>query len=154
VAASPDDTLRSGLVRDRGANAIPFQVPVISGTSVTDDIIDDQTTEDGALELLYLMRQEIFIGEGRRAADLGIRLPLTRNERTLNPNIDAGDDVLEGFVPAYIPTSSGIPLLDLCVVGGEASGCAYPRPNDAEAVILVNMNEVLVENKSEALPFF
>lgn len=154
VAASPDDTLRSGLVRDRGANAIPFQVPVISGTSVTDDIIDDQTTEDGALELLYLMRQEIFIGEGRRAADLGIRLPLTRNERTLNPNIDAGDDVLEGFVPAYIPTSSGIPLLDFCVVGGEASGCAYPRPNDAEAVILVNMNEVLVENKSEALPFF
>ena len=58
VAASPDDTLRSGLVLDRKAPNL-ISVPYISGTSVTSEMISAASTADDLLELVYLMRQEI-----------------------------------------------------------------------------------------------
>ena len=43
-------------------------------------MIEAAQTQDELLELIYLMRQEIFFGEGRRPADLGLRMPLSNVE--------------------------------------------------------------------------
>src|SRR5206468_822058 len=69
VAFAPNQPLLPGFVLNR----VPgIRVPTISGTSVSSAQIDAITTVDDALYALLLMRQEIFIAEGRRAADLGI----------------------------------------------------------------------------------
>ena len=79
VQASPKDSLRKGLIIDRRPPSL-ISVPYISGTSVTEEMIDGLDNHDSALELVYLMRQEIFFAEGRRPADLGIRMPLCEVE--------------------------------------------------------------------------
>ena len=56
-----------------------MRVPTISGTSVTAARIDAITTVDDGLYVLYLMRQEIFLAEGRRMADLGMRMPVAQH---------------------------------------------------------------------------
>ena len=40
---------------------------------------------DALLALIYLMRQEIFLAEGRRRSDLGIRLPISDVEISHTP---------------------------------------------------------------------
>ena len=89
VKASADDEARSGLILNRvGAFDVPVvvAVPSVSGTSVTSEMIQALSTADEALELLYLMRQEILIAEGRRMFDLGMRFPCNTDEIDLNPN--------------------------------------------------------------------
>ncbi|MBO6524956.1 MAG: hypothetical protein JJ971_14075 [Balneolaceae bacterium] len=51
--------------------------------------------------MLYLLRQEIFFGEGRRMFDLGIKWPVAEREALINPNIVASDR--EATIPAYLP---------------------------------------------------
>ena len=100
VAASADDPLRSGLVLDRQAPNL-IAIPYISGTSVTAEMIDQPATVDALLEIVYLMRQEIFIAEGRRVADLGIRLPVCETEAANTPSAATTPP------PRYPPSSPG-----------------------------------------------
>ncbi len=138
VAASPTDTLRSGLILDRQAPNL-IDIPYISGTSVTQPMIDRCDGQDDLLRLLYLMRQEIFFGEGRRAADLGLRLPVCEVEAANTPS--------EGYTQAQIPPF--IPLnqdMDAFTIDDEAK----------TVVIKYDMNKVIVDNKNTeyVAPFF
>ncbi|HEU5290337.1 MAG TPA: hypothetical protein VFU05_06820 [Cyclobacteriaceae bacterium] len=135
VRASATDPFRSGLVLTRTTTTT---VPIISGTSVTDAMIDAAATTDEALELLYLMRQEIFISEGRRFFDLGLRWPVSETEKLTNPNVT--DAHIVGFVPTFVPTNMDAFTYD--AVAGQST-------------VTVNMNRVLVQNKGDAavLPF-
>lgn len=138
VAASPSDSLRSGLILDRQAPNL-INIPYISGTSVTQQMIDQTEGQDNLLQLLYLMRQEIFFGEGRRAADLGIRLPVCEVEAANTPS--------EGYTEAQIPTF--IPL--------NQEMDAFTIDEKAKTVVIThNMNKVIVDNKNSeyVAPFF
>ncbi len=140
VAASPDEEPRAGLVLDRGEGLI--EVPTVSGTSVTEAMLDAATDEATLLELLYLMRQEIFVLEGRRMSDLGIRFPVALQEAETNPNVELGSPYLKAQLPAFIPLDR------------ELDAFTY-TDGDAVAVIHHNMNRILVENRgsAEVLPF-
>ena len=133
VQASPDDSLRVGLIIDRRP---PFfvSIPYISGTSVTQAMIDGLDNHDSALELLYLMRQEIFFAEGRRPADLGIRLPLCEVEAA---NVSDAARFTEAHIPSFIPLNYG---LDDFTVDDMAK----------TVTIKYNMNRVIVQNARSA----
>ncbi len=131
VAASPDDTLRSGLVLDRKAPNL-ISVPYISGTSVTSEMISAASTADDLLELVYLMRQEIFIAEGRRVADLGIRLPLCEVEAA---NVKNGFEYTTAQIPPFIPLGGGMDDFTI----DEAT---------RTVVIAHDMNKIIVQNKA------
>ncbi len=140
VAFSPTDTLRAGLVLTRTAGNIT--VPTVSGTSVTPERIDAITTVDDGLYVVYLMRQEIFLAEGRRMADLGIRFPVARTEVLANPNTSDGAPYVQAQVPSFIPNGFGMD--------------AFTYNQAAKtAVIAYDMNRVLVQNKASTavLPF-
>ena len=142
VRASPDDTFRSGLFRTRGVADVEIEIPIVSETSVGEAMISAATTVDAALELVYLMRQEIFIAEGIRMADLGIKWPVHENEAKFNPAVTAEDR--QPFIPDYLPSPiSRIDAFDL----DEAT---------KEVTILINLNRVLVENRTSdaVVPFF
>jgi len=99
VRADEDSPFKEGLVLDRTAATT---VPVVSGTSVTEAEINalaDSGAE--ALELLYLMRQEVFFGEGRRMADLGVRWPVSETEALNNDQITQADRT--AFIPSWMP---------------------------------------------------
>ena len=138
VAASPSAPFRDGLMLDRDGFVT---VPVISGTSVTVDRIDALADLDDALELLYLMRQEIFIGEGRRMVDLGIKWAVPFEELLVNPNVSDGDPASFGQVPDFLPADE----MDAFVVDEDAR----------TVTILHDLNRILVENKASdlVLPF-
>ncbi len=134
VAASAEDPLREGLVLDRGKDHPTVTVPYISGTSVTEEMIDAAAAdgEDALLEILYLMRQEILFAEGRRMCDLGIRYPVCFNEASVNPTA-AG--YTEAQIPAFIPLDRDMDHFTL----DEA----------AETVVIkYNMNRIIVDNKN------
>lgn len=136
VRASAADPFRAGLVLTRSAPTVA--VPIISGTSVTNAMIDGTATTDAALEILYLMRQEIMISEGRRFFDLGLRLPISEVEKLTNSNVTAAQTV--GFIPAFVPID-----MDAMTYNAGAGTCT----------INTNMNAVLVQNKTSTsvLPF-
>lgn len=140
VAASPDDEPRSGLVLTRSEG--PVEIPTISGTSVSAEMIEGATTETELLELLYLMRQEIFVAEGRRMVDLGIRLPVALDEAQINENVGSDSPALQPRIPAWIPRTRGMNSFDY-------------EDGDTLAVIHHNLNRAIVENRSapEVLPF-
>jgi tetratricopeptide (TPR) repeat protein len=140
VAASPDDEPLPGLVLDRQDG--PVEVPRVSGTSVTAERIAGAQGEEALLELLYLMRQEIFVVEGRRIVDLGIRLPVALEEAEANENIALDAEVLRPFIPAWIPGDRGMNRFDY-------------EDGDGVAVIHHNLNRALVQNRTSdaILPF-
>lgn len=140
VAFAPDQPLRTGYVLTRSEGDVA--VPTISGTSVTQADIDAIATVDDGLYLVYLMRQEIFIAEGRRMADLGMRMPVAQTEILSNPNAQQGADYINPQIPAFIPTAFGLD--------------AFEYDSVAKTVVIsFDMNRVLVENKSSpaVLPF-
>lgn len=141
VAASADEPLRAGLVLTRSEEEPMVAVPYISGTSVDEAMIDSYAAggADRLLELLYLMRQEIFFAEGRRVCDLGIRLPVCFKESSVNPTA-------EGFtvaqLPAFIPDNQEMDRFTMDV--------------DAKTVVILHdMNRVIAENKTSpyVVPF-
>ncbi len=134
VAASPEAPFRDGLMLDRSER---ITVPVISGTSVTADRIAALAGLDEALELLYLLRQEIFIGEGRRMMDLGIKWAVPFAELLVNPNISEDDAAASGLVPDFLPAVE----MDAFVVDEDAR----------TVTILHDLNRILVENKASDL---
>jgi len=99
VRADENSPFREGLILDRTAETI---VPTISGTSVTTDMVDALSDGTEALRTLYLLRQEIFFGEGRRMFDLGVRWPVSNVEALNNPNVTDSDT--QAVIPNYIPT--------------------------------------------------
>ena len=131
VAASADDPLRSGLVLDRQAPNL-IAIPYISGTSVTAEMIDQPATVDALLEIVYLMRQEIFIAEGRRVADLGIRLPVCETEAANTPS---AANYTTAQIPSFIPGDKGMDEFTM-------------DEENKTVVIKYNMNRIIVENKS------
>lgn len=135
VAASPEDEFREGLVLTRSDG--PVMIPTVSGTSVTEAMLEAATTEESLLELIYLMRQEIFVVEGRRMTDLGIRFPVALNEALTNENIAEGGPATQAQIPSFIPLNFGLDAFDY-------------EDGDTEAVIRHNMNRVIVENRSSA----
>lgn len=76
--ASAQETINKliDLVNNRAANG----KEQLSITSVTTTDVEQAGNRSQLLELLYLLRQELFFGEGRRSSDLGIRLPLSEVE--------------------------------------------------------------------------
>lgn len=139
VASSPSEPFRSNLVLDRQSPHL-ITVPYISGTSVDETIIDNASTVDDLLEILYLMRQEIFFAEGRRASDLGFRLPVCEIEAA---NTTSAAPYLEAQIPSFIPLEQGLDAFDI-------------DETAKTVVIKYNMNKVLVKNKSSEyiIPFF
>ena len=102
-----------GLIIARSGATI--NVPTISGTSQTAASIASlaslssgsgpNTQRFEHIRILYLLRQEIFFGEGRRMSDLGVRLPVPKRQLDGNANIaGSGGDVV--VVPSYIPPSA------------------------------------------------
>ncbi|WP_179351086.1 RagB/SusD family nutrient uptake outer membrane protein [Winogradskyella vidalii] len=138
VSFESGQEFKSGYVLDRQAALIP--VYAVSGTSVTNLDIEAAENADDLLYLIYLMRQEIFISEGRRSNDLGIKFPVSQTEQLNNPNIT--DQFTQPTIPSFIPLNLG---LDNFTVE-EGTG---------NVTILYDMNRVLVENKTSThvLPF-
>ncbi|MEQ6166813.1 hypothetical protein AAOE16_06445 [Ekhidna sp. MALMAid0563] len=137
VAASDSDPFVAGLVLTRGVN--PVAVPAISGTSVVQADIDALATIEDALELVYLMRQEIFFGEGRRFFDLGLKMPISENEQLTNPNVSSSD--IQSFIPSFIPADMDAFTIDAA---------------NGQITITHNMNAVIVQNRTDnsVVPFF
>jgi tetratricopeptide (TPR) repeat protein len=140
VAFAPGQPLQDGFVLTRTTANV--RVPTISGTSVTAARIDAITAVDDGLYVLYLMRQEIFLAEGRRMADLGMRMPVAQTEIIANPSTKDGEAYTKPVIPAFIPK------------GFEMDAFTY----DATAKTVTmkhDMNRVLVQNKTspDVLPF-
>jgi hypothetical protein len=133
VASSQGKEYRSGLVLTRNSVNKNVTVPYVSGTSVTNEMVDAALNagQDDMLKLLYLMRQEILFAEGRRICDLGIRFPVSFQEFSVNPSA-------EGFTIAQIP--SFIPL------NQEMDSFTMDKTNK-RVTIKWDMNEVIVSNK-------
>lgn len=139
VASCEGAPFRSGLVLDRTSPHL-ITVPSISGTSVTEDMIAEATSVEELLHTVYLMRQEIFMAEGRRPADLGIRLPLSDVEAA---NVGNADSYMKAVIPDFVPTDG---LMDAFTVDEEKK----------QVTILYDMNKVIVDNRhsAEVAPFF
>ena len=134
VRASPEAPFREGLVRSRGASVA---VPVVSGTTLARPDVDALDDEDAALRLLYLLRQEVFLAEGRRMSDLGIRWPVPQDEILVNANISDGDPATAPIVPGFLPAAE----MDAFTVDAASR----------EVTILHDLNAVLVANKASSL---
>ena len=135
VAPGPDRPFESGLVINRQSG--PVTVPTVSGTSYTSDEIDAIADVDFAYESLYRMRQEIFIAEGRRFTDLGLRLVVAQAEADANPNIQEGD--LAPTIPSWLSPLAG-------------SFDAFTYDVAAERVTITNnLNRLTAQNRSSPL---
>ena len=146
VRADSNSPYRAGLVQDRfGGTTTQY---LVSGTSLDAATVEAMPNGDPAAiwETFWLARQEILFLEGRRMADLGIRLPIMRREVDGNPNIDYGDPGTESVVPSYIPAFGSYDLF------------TPMSPYDAEGNLITtdvtmshNMNRILTQNN--ASPF-
>jgi len=131
---------RDGLVLDRVGQV---SVPSVSGTSLTATDVAAMQDDDAGLSLLYRTRQEIFISEGIRFVDMGVKLVIDENEILLNENINEGDPGTVGVIPAFI----------LSVVN-DLDAIVY-EPGATVATTVIDLNEVLIANKSsdQVVPF-
>tara|TARA_R110000764_G_scaffold240099_1_gene342550 strand:+ start:27256 stop:28677 length:1422 start_codon:yes stop_codon:yes gene_type:complete len=132
---------RAGLVLNRQSGEI--DVPSVSGTSLTADDIAAMQDDDAGLSLLYRTRQEVFIAEGLRFVDMGVKLVIDENEILLNENINEGD---LGTVPVIPPFIAAV-VADLDAID-------Y-TPGSLVATTAIDLNDVLVANKSSdaVVPF-
>lgn len=130
------DNTRSGYILNRQAGNITAYT--VSGTKVTATDIDAAATQDDLLYLLYRMRQEIFMAEGRRMTDLGIKFPVSQTEQLNNKYVTDAD--IKAQIPSYIPLARGMDDFT----------------NDKVAGIVTmkyDMNKVLVANKTSPYIF-
>jgi len=141
IRADANSPYRAGLVQDRfGGTTTQY---IISGTSLDADSVEALPNGDPSAiwHSLHLARQEILFLEGRRMADLGIRLPIMRREVDQNPNIDFGDPGTDSVVPSYLPAFGSYDLF------------TPMSPYDAGGVLITtqvtmdyDMNKILVLN--------
>lgn len=118
---------RPGLVLYRGGGTV--DIPTISGTSYTPADLAG-LTGDALLEMIYRIRQEVFIAEGIRCMDMGITFVMSENELLINENVNAAD--VEADVP---PFYSGIDV-DAITYDPVARTCTID--NDVTAIIVAN----------------
>lgn len=132
---------RAGLVLDRQAGNV--DIPSVSGTSLTNADITAMVLGDAALELLYRTRQEVFIAEGLRFVDMGVKLVINENEILQNENISDGDASTIPVIPSFINS-----------VIGDLDAITYVSGSGV-ATTTINLTSILVANKTstEVLPF-
>ncbi len=132
---------RAGLVLDRQAGAV--SVPSVSGTSLTVTDVAGLTADDAGLELLYRTRQEVFIAEGLRFVDMGLKLIIDENETLQNENISETDLGAVPMIPSFISA-----------VATDLDAITYDADTGV-ATTVIDVNKILVANKStdEVLPF-
>ncbi len=132
---------RDSLVLDRQSGNV--NIPSVSGTSLTAADIPSITADDAGLELLYRTRQEVFIAEGLRFADMGVKLILDENEILINDNIADGDPGTRPVIPPFI--EAVIPDLDAITYD----------PTTGVATTVIDLTAILVANKTSdlVLPF-
>lgn len=138
VRADPSSPYRGGLVLTRPGVVTQS---VVSGSSLDADSVAALATAAEMWHAFHLARQEILFLEGRRMADLGIRLPMMLTEIDANPSIAPGDPGTEGVVPAYIPAGDDMDLFTP----------ASPYDEDevlveTQITILFDMNRILADN--------
>jgi tetratricopeptide (TPR) repeat protein len=150
VASSPDVTPNLGYIRSRGAGSPLVPVPIVSGTSVSKSALNNTDDALQMLETLYLMRQEIFMAEGRRMVDLGMKFPLSILEIQNNPQAAASTTstttsprpLPQPQIPSFIPSNS------------EMNEFTY---DEARGVVVIkhNMNRIIVQNRTSpfVVPF-
>ncbi|SHI75965.1 hypothetical protein SAMN05443429_10475 [Cruoricaptor ignavus] len=138
VKFSADAPVKTGLVLDRQAGDV--KVYTVSGTSVTADDVAKADSVESLLYLTYLLRQEIFISEGRRLLDLGIKYPISQIEENNNPNVTA--EFTKVQIPEFVPKDLGLDDFST-----DASGTVTIK-ND--------MNRIIVNNRKSPFiaPFF
>ncbi|WP_339667105.1 hypothetical protein [Maribacter arcticus] len=131
----------AGLVLDRQAGMV--SIPSVSGTSLTSDAIDAMMDDDAGLSLLYKTRQEVFIAEGLRMVDMGVKIVIDENEILLNSNINQGDAGTTPVIPSFI--SAVISDLDVFSYNVQSG----------VVTTVINLNDILVANKSsdQVVPF-
>lgn len=72
----------------------------VSIVTVSHDDIDAAQTEEQLMALVYRLRQEVFFAEGRRASDLGFRLPISEVEFHQQGNLP--QSYTQPHIPGYI----------------------------------------------------
>ena len=132
---------RSGLVLDRLTDDV--SIPSVSGTSLKSIVITSMAIDDSSLELIYRTRQEVFIAEGIRFVDMGVKLVINENEILQNDNVKDGDPGTTPVIPSFINA-----------VKTKLDAFSYDK-NTNTATTEINVNAILVANKSDAsvLPF-
>ena len=138
VKFDAEEEFQEDYILDRQQELI--NVYTISGTRVTEQDITNALNSDQLLYLIYRLRQEVFISEGRRVTDLGIKYPISQIEQDNNPNIDAGYTTSQ--IPDFIANAD---VLDNFQVDGSGN-----------IIIDVDMNKIIVQNKTSPVivPFF
>ena len=149
IRADADSPFRAGLVLDRPSDGL--MIPSVSGTSLDPDSIAGLSDASQLWHALWLARQEILLLEGRRLADLGIKLPMMLREIDQNDNINEGDPGTTPIVPGYIPQNPRYAMdiyTPLELYDGVDPGVPLI---ETMVTIHVDMNKVLVANN--ASPF-
>jgi len=132
---------REGLVLSRDIGDVT--IPNVSGTSLTQADIDGIAGETDALYLLYRTRQEIFIAEGMRMVDMGVKLVLSEEEELLNDNVSDGGLGTVPQIPPFIDSVKD--QLDLIQY----------TPGECTASTVIDVSQILVDNRMSpmVLPF-
>jgi len=138
VKFDADAPAQANYILDRQAGLVPAYT--VSGTKVTAGAIDNAIDSDGLLYILYRLRQELFIAEGRRMTDLGIRMPVSITEQQNNKNVTDAD--LQPVIPSFIPLNKGM------------DDFVYDKASK-QVIMKYDMNRVLVQHKNakEIFPF-
>ena len=142
VRADASSPYRTGLVLQRPGIVTQS---VVSGTSLDADSVAALATADEMWHAFHLARQEILFLEGRRMADLGIRLPMMLREIDSNPNIAIGDAGTESVVPTYIPANDEMDLYTPALLyDGEGLDANLI---ETQVTMLHDMNRILADNR-------
>lgn len=136
VKFDAEDNLRNGYVLDRKAGTITAYT--VSGTKVTATDLAAAVTQDQLLYILYRLRQELFMAEGRRMTDLGIKYPVSQTEQLNNSHVKDAD--IKAQVPPFIPLNRGM------------DNFTYDVANHV-VTMTYDMNKVLVTNKTSPYIF-
>ncbi len=149
IRADAESPYRAGLVLDRPSDGL--MIPSVSGTSLDADSIAGLSDANELWHALWLARQEIMLLEGRRLADLGIKLPMMLREIDQNEGINEGDPGTTPVVPGYVPQNPRYAMdiyTPLELYDGVDPGVPLI---ETQVTIHVDMNKVLVANN--ASPF-
>ena len=106
IRADADSPYRAGLVLDRPSDGL--EIPNVSGTSLAPTASRVFPNANELWHALWLARQEIMLLEGRRLADLGIKLPMMLREIDQNDNINEGDPGTTPVVPGIHPAEPAV----------------------------------------------
>jgi len=137
-ASSP---YRAGLVLTRPGTVT---TPTVAATSLDADSIRAiaATEEESLLHAFFLARQEMLFLEGRRMADLGIKLPMSLTEIETNPSVNTGDLGTAVIVPSFVPAEDQMDLFTP-QTPYDASGNLV----STQITGLVDVNRILAQNR-------